>query len=348
MKFFIDKFEISENSKTLIVAEISANHNNNLNNVFNLILEANKCGADIIKIQCYNASDITIDSNKKDFKIDNNSPWSKYKNLWNLYKRASTPSIWMEEIFNFAKKNNITIFASVFSLDNVNLLEKLNTPAYKIASPEINHIPLLERIAKTKKPVLISTGLATKDDISLAIKTLKKNGNNKIILLKCTSAYPAPIDEANVKTILNYKTSFKLFTGLSDHTLTNYTALASVCLGAKIVEKHFKISNTRTPDSFFSLSPIKFKKLINEIRLIEKTLGKTNYNITNSAKANNKNKRSIYIKKDIYKNELVSDHNISVVRPGLGLHPKYYNRIIGKRFKKNILSGSRVKLKDLK
>ena len=252
MKFKIGKYSLSDKDPAFIVAELSGNHGGSLKRAFKLIKLAKKAGANAVKLQTYKADTITLKSKKKDFKINTNSPWSKFNNYWDLYNYAHTPWSWHKKLFRFARKVGIEIFSSPFDESAVDLLEKLKCPAYKIASPEINHIPLLERVAKTKKPIILSTGLANLKDINLALKTLKKNGCTKIAILKCVSSYPAPIKEQNLKVIPDIKKRFKVLSGLSDHTIGNVSALASIVMGGSIVEKHFNVDDKRkTVDSFF-------------------------------------------------------------------------------------------------
>ena len=231
----------------------------------------------------------------------------------------------------------------------MDFLEDLNCPAYKIASPEINHVPLLEKVAKTKKPVILSKGLAKLADIILAVKVLRNNGCKKIAILQCVSSYPAPLEDQNLKTIIDLKKKFKVMSGLSDHTENNISAITSVALGGSIVEKHFNISdNTNTVDSFFSADYGKFKNLVRNIRQTEKTIGKISYQISKSSKKHLVGRRSIYVSKNIKKGEKISLKNIKVVRPAFGLHPKYKKKILGKVLKRSLEAGSRLKLNYLK
>ena len=349
MNFKIGKKKLGKNCKTFIVAELSGNHNGSIRRAKKLIKLAKMAGADAVKLQTYTADTITIKSNKRDFKIKGNSPWKKYKNFWNLYKKASTPWNWHKELFKFAKKTKIEIFTSPFDESAVDFLEDLNCPAYKIASPEINHVPLLEKVAKTKKPVILSKGLAKLADIILAVKVLRNNGCKKIAILQCVSSYPAPLEDQNLKTIIDLKKKFKVMSGLSDHTENNISAITSVALGGSIVEKHFNISdNTNTVDSFFSADYEKFKNLVRNIRQTEKTIGKISYQISKSSKKHLVGRRSIYVSKNIKKGEKISLKNIKVVRPAFGLHPKYKKKILGKVLKRSLEAGSRLKLNYLK
>ena len=247
------------------------------------------------------------------------------------------------------KKNNIEIFSSPFDESAVDFLEKLNCPAYKIASPEINHIPLIKKVAKTKKPVIISTGLANFEDIKLALKTLKKNGCNKIAILQCVTSYPAPLAEQNLKIIPDIQKKFKVLSGLSDHTVGNVSALTSVALGGSIVEKHFTFNEKlKTVDSFFSSNLEAFKNMVKKIREVELTLGKIHYNISKTSKKHLKGRRSIYASKLINKGEKLTKKNLKIVRPNFGLHPKFFSKILGKISKRRLTKGTPLRIKYLK
>lgn len=335
---------VGEKHKCLIVAEISANHNNKFSTVKKLISSAKKSGADLIKIQTYTANTMTIDVNQKDFRIKKKNPWNKEKNLWNLYKKAETPNDLTFKIFDYARSLGMEVFSSPFDTNAVDFLEKINCPAYKIASAEINHIPLIERIAKTKKPIIISLGLALNKDIDLAIKILKKNKNDKLILLNCVSSYPAPLEEQNLKSLLSIKKKYKSLVGFSDHTKGIIAPISAVSLGAKVLEKHFNISNNKSVDSFFSTNEKDFKILIDSIRLAESTFGSGQIKISKSSLKNFNSRRSIYVSKDINEGELINRDNVKVVRPNYGLHPKYYNYIQKRKCKKNLKKGERFKL----
>ena len=328
----------------LIVAEISANHEGKLSNVLKIIDSAKKIGVDAIKIQLYKADKITLNSFKKDFLIKSNNAWKKYKSLFNLYKKAQTPYSWYDKINSYCKKKNIILFSSVFDLDTINFLEKKNCPIYKIASQEITDIPLIKKTANTKKPVFLSSGLSSYKDLSLAIKTLKKKKCKKIVLMKCTSAYPAPHDEINLMTMLDFKKKFNVEIGFSDHTIGIETSIAAVALGAKVVEKHITLKQKKNSvDGFFSSDLKEFEKLVKSIRNIEKNLGKITYNVSKSSKKNLGWKKSLYVIKNINKNEIFTSDNFSSIRPAYGLHPKYYPIILGKKAKKNLKIGDRIK-----
>ena len=339
MNIKFGKTLIGHNKKSFVIAEMSGNHNSSLNEAMKIIFAAKKCGASAIKLQTYTADTITIKSNKKDFLIPKDSPWRDKKNLWTLYNYAHTPWAWHKKLFNYANKIGIEIFSSPFDESAVDFLESLNCKAYKIASSEINHIPLLERVAKTKKPIFLSTGLASYKDIDLAIKTLRRKKVKKIILLICKSNYPAKIEEYNLKLIKSFKKKYNIIIGLSDHTLGNSLAISSLSLGARVFEKHFKLNNQReSVDSFFSQNENDFKKYILEIRQVESALNYSKKNDLNGYKK----MRSIYVSEKIFKNEKITNKNVKISRPGLSLHPKYLNRIIGLKVNRNLNSGDRL------
>jgi pseudaminic acid synthase len=341
MKIKIGKKIISED-RMYVVAEISANHDGSISRAKKLISFAKKAGVDAVKIQSYSADSITINSNKKDFQIEH-LKWKKYKNFYKLYQKGQTPNKWIKELFLYAKKIKIDIFSSPFDEKAVDELEKYGCIAYKIASPEINHIPLLKKVAKTQKPIIISTGVANLKDIKLAIDIIKKNGNKKIILLKCDSTYPAKFEDANLNAIPFLKKKFNVKVGYSDHTADTSSALLSFMFGSCLVERHFDLKNKRkTLDSFFSSDFEDLKKLIIKLREIEKFKKEKKYILSKSAKKNRNLMRSIYVNKNVKKNDLITELNIKVVRPAYGADPINYFDVIGKKFNKNLDIGDRL------
>mgnify|MGYP006081649705 FL=1 len=345
LPFKIKQDTIGINKPCYIVAELSANHAGSLNKLKKLIIDSKKAGANAVKIQAYEADKITINSNNKEFLINKKNPWKSYKNLFNLYKKAQTPRKWYKEIFLFAKKNKITLFASVFDNATVGVLEKLNCPAYKIASAEITDIPLIERVAKTKKPIIISNGLADLKDLKLAIKTIKKY-NKKIIVLKCTASYPAPVKTLNLKMIKFLRKKLKVLTGFSDHTLGITSPVFAASQGAVMIEKHIKINNEKkSVDSFFSIDTKEMGEMIKNIRTNENSYGKVDYAIPQSARPNLKSRKSLFVIKDIEKGDFFSEKNIRSIRPSGGLHPKYFKKILGKKSKTNLKFGTALKSK---
>ena len=334
----IGNFEIGKN-RVFIIAELSANHNGSIELAIETIRAAKRAGADCIKFQTYTADTLTIDSEKDDFLIKG-TIWEGRK-LYELYKEACTPWEWHEELFQVAKSEGLICFSSPFDYSAVDFLEKLDVPAYKIASFEITDIPLIEYVASKGKPIIISTGIATLGDIELAVNTCRKVGNNNIALLKCTSSYPAPIEEANLLTIPHLRDTFNVIPGLSDHTMGQSVAIAAVALGARIIEKHFILDRSiGGPDSSFSMEPQEFKKMVEAIRDVEKALGIVTYELTPKVQKNKIFARSLFVVVDVKAGEIITEENVRSIRPGYGLHPKYYDEILGKRFRKNVEKGN--------
>ena len=328
---------------TFIVAEMSGNHGGSLETALEIVHAAKRSGADAIKLQTYTADTITLKCNKEDFKILSDSPWASHSTLWDLYNKAHTPWEWHESIFNEARKIGIEIFSSPFDTSAVELLESLNVSVYKIASPEITNIPLLEKVAQTGKPIIISTGIGDLIDIELALSTLKNAGATEIIVLKCTTAYPAPAEESNLLTISDIITRFDVLSGLSDHTIGTAAAVATVALGGSLIEKHFTLEGDKvTVDSFFSSAEIEFTKMVNDIRFLDKALGKISYDITNSSIPSLRGRSSLYIADSIKLGEIFTKQNVKAVRPSFGLHPRFYKEILGKKAKKDLEIGDRL------
>ena len=336
---------ISENKPPFIVAEISANHNNSLKRTLKLIDEAKNAGADAVKIQTYKAETITLNSKKKDFLIKNKKSLWFGKYLFELYSKGSLPWEWHKQIFARAKKNNILCFSTPFDESAIDFLEKLNCPVYKVASFENNHFPLIEKLIKIKKPIIISTGLTTFNDIKIIIKNFKQKNFRNFILLKCTSSYPAPEEDTNLKTLEDLKKRFKITVGLSDHTRGIGVAVASVAYGSSLIEKHFTLNkNDGGLDDSFSIDPKELKDLVTETKRAWQSKGKIYYGISKSEKPSLIFKRSIYSINDIKKGEIITKKNIKVIRPNKGLHPNFFYKILGKKTKKKILKASPLKL----
>lgn len=335
--------------KTVIVAEMSANHCQSLKKALKIVDEAKIAGADALKIQTFKPESLSLKNigNQKSFtKVEE---WKKFKNRYNLFKKAYLPWEWHKKIFDKAKKINLPIFSSPFDLNAVDFLENLNCPIYKIASPEITDIPLIKKVAMTGKPVILSLGLAEKKDIDLAIKTLKENKCKKFILLKCLAHYPADPELLNLKSIELLKKKYKCDVGFSDHTKGSISAVTAVTLGAKIIEKHFKLKKeNKSLDSFFSLDTTQFKEMVKNIRVAERSIGKMTFKIDKKTKKELAGRKSIYIKKTIFKGDKLKESNLAIVRPFNGLHPKYYNFILGKKVKKNLEYGTPLKLSYFK
>lgn len=348
MNIQIGNKTIGKNSPCFIVAEMSGNHNGDINQAIKILHEAKKIGVDAVKLQTYTADSITMKLESKDFLLADQSPWSEYKTLWDLYDKASTPPEWHERLFNEAKKIDLEIFSTPFDESSVDLLDQLGVAAFKIASPEINHIPLIKKAAMTNKPIILSAGVANDDDIQLALQTIHENSANpKIALLQCNSAYPSPYEDSNLKTIANIAEKYEVIPGFSDHTMGIHCALGSVALGSKILEKHLYLEGDETVDSFFSLTPDMFEKMIVQIRELEDAIGSISYDISPSAIASVKGRRSLYVSKNIQAGTTLTSENIKCVRPSYGLHPKYYNYIIGKKVNVNLKKGDRLLLENI-
>ena len=343
MSVKIGQFEIAKSKKTFVIAELSANHNHRLDVALDTIKAAKEVGADAIKLQTYTADTITLDCDTEYFKIQHGTIWDG-ETLHALYQKAYTPWEWHEQLMEYAHSLGLVCFSSPFDPTAVDFLEDLGVPAYKIASPEIFDIPLIRLVASKGKPVIISTGMATLSDIELAVNTCREEGNDQIILLKCTSAYPTPLDEVDLNTIPNLRETFRCEVGLSDHTLGSVVAGAAVALGARVVEKHFILDKSLGgPDAAFSLDPKEFKQLVDTIRNTEKALGTVNYDLSEKKKKIKDFSRSLFISADVKKGDVVTEANVRSVRPGHGLHPKYLPQLLGKTFTQDVKRGVPVR-----
>ncbi|HBL6926961.1 TPA: pseudaminic acid synthase [Citrobacter koseri] len=322
-----------------IIAELSANHNGDINTAFRLIVIAKESGADAIKIQTYRPDTITIDCNKEDFQIKDGL-W-KGKSLYQLYEWAHTPWEWHQKLFEKAKEVGITMFSSPFDFTAVDLLEELDAPAYKIASFELVDLPLIRYVASKGKPMIMSTGMADEHEIQEAIDAAYGAGCKELVVLHCVSGYPAPAEDYNLATIPDMAKRFNVITGLSDHTIDNTTAVASVVLGANIIEKHITLDrNGGGPDDSFSLEPKDLVALCRDAKTAWMALGRVNYERKESEKGNLKFRRSLYVVKDVKKGEKLTSENIKSIRPGFGMAPKHYDEVIGARATVDIEAGT--------
>jgi pseudaminic acid synthase len=327
-------------NKCFIIAELSANHGGELEIALETIRAAKRAGADAIKIQTYTAETLTLDSRKEYFKINQGTHWDGMY-LHDLYKEASLPWEWHSKIFEVAKEEGLICFSSPFDNSAVDFLEKFNSPIYKIASFEITDIPLIEYAASKGKPMIISSGIAEIKDIELAIETCKRAGNNDITILKCTSAYPADPIDANLLTIPDIKSRFGVKAGISDHTMGIEGPVVAVVLGATVIEKHFILNKSiGGADAHFSLDEKEFTKMVNSVRKAEEMMGKVDYEMTEKKKKSRQFSRSLFIVDDVKKGELISRNNVRSIRPGFGIHPKYIDEIIGKKFKFDFEKGT--------
>lgn len=334
-KFNIDQYEIGNFLKPFVIAELSANHNGKIENVFLLIDEAKKSGAHAIKLQTYHPDLITLNSSNEDF-IIKEGPW-KGSNLYDLYSKGYTPWEWHKNIFDYCHSVGMTIFSSPFDNSAVDLLEDLNAPAYKIASFELVDIPLIKYAASTRKPLIMSVGMANKEEIYEAISAAKDSGCDNLALLHCVSNYPAKPEEFNLREIKNLADEFKVIVGLSDHTIGNVVAISSVILGAAIIEKHLTLNRMNNGlDDSFSSEPEEFKLLCQDVEDAWKSLGQKSFERCNGEKENIKYRKSLYFIADLNAGDIITEKSIRCVRPGYGIKPKFFNEIIGKRVKDSV------------
>lgn len=325
--------------RVALVAEMSANHNGCLKTAIETIKSAKRAGADAVKLQTYTADTITLDCDRPEFMADSQSVWAGMR-LHDLYQKAYTPWEWHEELFHVAKEEGLLCFSTPFDKSAVDFLESLGNPIYKIASFEITDIPLIEYAARKMKPMVISTGIATMEDIELAIETCRSVRNNDITLLKCTSSYPAPIEEANLCMIKDFSERFHVKAGLSDHTLGSVAPVVATSLGAVMIEKHFIINREiGGPDSSFSMDESEFSQMVRDVRLAEAAFGKVSYELTEKQKSGRCFARSLYVAEDMKAGDIITETNVRSVRPGYGLHPKYLSEIQGKRVNKDLSKG---------
>lgn len=337
----IADFTIGKDHPPFVIAELSGNHNQSLERALALVDKAAEAGAHAIKLQTYTADTLTIDVSHGEFFIsDPDSLWEG-KSLYSLYQEAYTPWEWHKEIMERSASHGILCFSTPFDDSAVDFLEALNVPAYKIASFENNHLPLLKKIAQTGKPVIMSTGISTLESLELSVQTLRENGCKELILLKCTSTYPATPQNTNILTIPHMAELFDCHVGLSDHTLGVGVAVASVALGARVIEKHFTLSREEGGvDAAFSMEPYEFRSLVDETARAFEGLGKVKYGILEKEKKSLTFKRSIYVVKDLKKGDELTKENIRIIRPGLGAAPRYFGVFLGKSINKDIPRGT--------
>lgn len=329
---------------TLIIAELSANHGHKLQTAIDSIKAAKEIGVDAVKIQTYTADTLTLDCKKKDFIVSGGTLWDN-TTYYNLYKEAYTPWEWHQAIFEEAKKQGLICFSTPFDNTAVDLLEECGNPIYKIASFEITDVNLIRYAASKGKPMVISTGIATEEDIELAIKACHEVGNYDITLLRCVSAYPAPLENVNLRTMVDMKERFSVKVGLSDHTMGSDVAVAAVALGAEMVEKHFIIDRAiGGPDAAFSMTKDGFAAMVKSIRNVEKALGKVDYPTDITQIKGRQFSRSLYVAEDMKAGDIITEQNVRSVRPGYGLHPKYLPEILGKKVNQDLEKGTKFSM----
>ncbi len=339
--------EIGQGRPAYVIAEISANHNGSVSEALELISQAKACGADAVKIQTYTPDTMTIECDNEYFRIGEGTIWQG-KNLHQLYQEAHTPWEWHPALFEHARKTGITLFSTPFDETSVDFLEGLGSPAYKIASFELVHLPLIQRIARTGRPLIMSTGMGSLLEIAEAVGAAREAGCRELALLKCTSAYPAPPTEANLRRIPHMAEAFGVPVGLSDHTMGSVVAVASVCLGGCIIEKHFTRSRAVPgPDTEFSMEPAEFRQLVEDVRVAEAALGSVCYESTLKETASRVFRRSLFVVRDVPAGAEITADNVRVIRPGYGLSPKYLPLVLGRRAKRFLRRGEPLAWEDL-
>ena len=336
----IGKRYVGEGEKTFVVAEVSANHLQDYGRAEAIIKAAAQAGADAVKLQTYTPDTITLDCDNDYFQITQGTIWDG-TTLHKLYEEAYTPWEWQPRLMEYANGLGLECFSSPFDATAVDFMKEMDMPAYKVASFEINDIPLIRKIAGLVKPVILATGIAYLEDMERALQVCKEEGNEQVVLLKCTSAYPSPYEEMNLKVIPNMAQVFDCITGLSDHSMGTAAAVASVALGAKMVEKHLTLSRADGgPDGAFSMEPDEFKKMVDEIRIVEKALGKVTYELSEKQKRSREDGRSLFVVKNMKEGEIFTEENVRSIRPAFGLHTMYLDEIMGKRARTDISKGT--------
>lgn len=330
LAFTINGRQIGMGHRTYIIAEVSANHNQDFDQAVRIIEAAKEAGADAVKLQTYTPDTLTIDCHNEYFQIGAGTIWEG-RNLYDLYGEAYTPWEWQPKLKDIANDLDLDLFSTPFDSSSVDFLEQMDIPVFKIASFEIVDLQLIQRIARTGKPIIMSTGMATVAEIDEAVQTIRKEGNNQLVLLKCTSAYPSPPEDMNLRTIPHLAQAFDVPVGLSDHTLGIAVPVAAVALGACVIEKHFTLSRSVPgPDSVFSLEPDEFKAMVEGVRVAEHALGKVCYDVNQREDASRVFRRSLFVVQDMKKGEAFSEDNVRSIRPGYGLHTRYLDQVLGR------------------
>ena len=338
--FLIGNHLISKSAPTFIIAEMSANHLQDFERAMEIVHAAKEAGADALKLQTYTADTITIDSEKPDFQITQGTIWDGMT-LYHLYQEAYTPWEWQPRLMEEAMKLGMECFSSPFDFSSVDFMQDMNMPAYKIASYEINDIPLIKKVAAIQKPVIISTGIAHPDDIALALQTCKEAGNENVMLLKCVSAYPTPYEDINLAMIPTLAKTYDCLVGLSDHTMGSAVSAGSIPFGVKVVEKHLTLARKDGgPDGAFSMEPQEFAQMVHDIRIMEKAIGTPDYHLTKTQEIEHEGSRSLYVVENMKAGDVITAQNVRSIRPGYGLHTKYYEQVLGKTVTCDIEKGT--------
>ncbi len=336
---------LGEGERTFIVAEVSANHLQDYERAEKIIRAAKEAGADAVKLQTYTADTITMDCDNEYFQIKQGTIWDG-TTFYKLYQEAYTPWDWQPKLMKLANELGMECFSSPFDLTAVDFMEEMKMPAYKVASFEIKDIPLIRKIAKLGKPVILATGIAYLEDIERAVSTCREEGNEQIILLKCTSSYPTPYEDMNIKVIPNMAQVFGCLTGLSDHSMGTSVAVASVALGARMIEKHFTLSRADGgPDAVFSMEPAEFRRMVEEVRIVEKALGEVTYKLTDKQERSREEGRSLFVVKDMKAGEIFTEENMRSIRPAFGMAPMYYEEVLGRKARTDIARGTPLEWK---
>ena len=331
---------VSETSPAFVIAEMSGNHLMSFDGAVEIMRAAKEAGADAVKLQTYTADTITLDCDDPCFQITQGTIWDG-TTLHKLYETAYTPWEWQPKLKKIADEMGLLLFSSPFDLTSVDFLEQMDVPAYKVASFEANDIPLIKKIAQTGKPIIISIGVATLADIELAVQTCRMAGNEDVLLLKCSSSYPTPYEDINLRTMPHMGQAFDCLVGLSDHTMGTAAATAATALGAKVIEKHLTICRAAGgPDAAFSMEPQEFKEMVDNIRMVEKALGKVTYELTERAAHSHDHARSLFVARDMRAGEVFTPENLRSVRPSCGLHTKYYEELLGKKISRDAKLGT--------
>ncbi len=336
---------LGEGERTFIVAEVSANHLQDYERAEKIIRAAKEAGADAVKLQTYTADTITMNCDNEYFQIRQGTIWDG-TTFYKLYQEAYTPWDWQPKLMKLANELGMECFSSPFDFTAVDFMEEMKMPAYKVASFEIKDIPLIRKIAKLGKPVILATGIAYLEDIERAVRTCREEGNGQIILLKCTSSYPTPYEDMNIKVIPNMAQVFGCLTGLSDHSMGTSVAVASVALGARMIEKHFTLSRADGgPDAVFSMEPAEFRRMVDEVRIVEKALGEVTYKLTDKQERSREEGRSLFVVKDMKAGEIFTEENMRSIRPAFGMAPMYYEEVLGRKARTDIVRGTPLEWK---